>query len=214
MRKRRLPVMYALPSLITLGAMACGINAMLAATHHGRPGLAVGWILGAALLDLLDGRIARMTNTQSDFGVQLDSLSDAIAFGVAPALVMYGFAMRGLGAIGTAVCCVYAACAIVRLARFNVAAARDHGDDDAPGRFMVGLAVPASAAVVVALVGIDAEGVADLQGPGIAPWLAATMIALGSLMVSTVPLRSFKDLRARPSTMAIIVALLLAFGAV
>ena len=195
--------MYLLPNMITLSAMACGLVDVTIATETDAYGSAATFVMFAAVLDLLDGRIARMTNTQSEFGVQLDSLSDAIAFGVAPALMMYAFALRQLGTLGLVVSCTYTACAIVRLARFNVHAAEDHGHGHGPGRFMVGLSVPVSAAILVALVGIDATTPLTLNSPDVAPLLTVAMVALGALMVSTVPFRSFKDLKFDASTIAI-----------
>jgi CDP-diacylglycerol---serine O-phosphatidyltransferase len=198
--------MFLVPNLITLSAMACGLVAVTIANETQAFGTAAAFVLLGAILDSLDGRIARMTGTQSEFGVQLDSLSDAIAFGVAPALLMHAFALREFGSIGLAVCCVYAACAIVRLARFNVHAADSH--DDGPGRFMVGLSVPVSAAILVALVGIDVTTDVTLRGTARTLELAVAMTALGGLMVSTVPFRSFKDLRMDPSTLAIMAGII------
>ena len=196
--------MYLLPNLITLSAMACGLIAVTFATVQDAHATAASFVMLAAFLDLLDGRVARMTNTQSEFGVQLDSLSDAIAFGVAPSLMMYAFALRPLGNLGLAACCAYTACAIVRLARFNVHAS----NKDGPGRFMVGLSVPVSAAILVSLVGIHATTSLSLDGESAAPLLGGAMVVLGSLMVSTVPFRSFKDLKMDASTIAIMLGII------
>ncbi len=199
--------MYALPNLITLSAMGCGLTAVTIANDGGRFGTAAIFVMVAAFLDLLDGRIARMTGTQSEFGVQLDSLSDAISFGAAPALMMYTFALSEFGTIGLVVTATYTGCAIVRLARFNLKA----GQKEGPGRFMMGLSVPASAAILVALVGIDATTDVQLSGSAAPHALTATMLCLGALMVSTVPFRSYKDLSMNAATIATFVVLLAVF---
>ena len=110
---------YLLPNLLTTGALFGGFYAVLSG-FSGSYELAAIAIFVAMVFDGLDGRVARMTNTQSDFGVQYDSLSDMVSFGVAPAIVIYGWGLTGLGKVGIAAAFVYASCAALRLARFNV----------------------------------------------------------------------------------------------
>ena len=112
---------YLLPNLLTTGALFAGFYAVLSG-FTGQFELAAMAIFAAMIFDGLDGRVARMTNTQSDFGVQYDSLSDMVSFGVAPAVVAYGWGVSDLGKLGLAAAFVYASCAALRLARFNVQA--------------------------------------------------------------------------------------------
>ena len=117
-RKRRKGI-YILPNLFTLAALFGGFYAVVMAMN-GRFDLAAVGVFCAMVLDSLDGRVARMTNTQSAFGEQMDSLSDMVSFGAAPALIAYEWALRGLGRWGWIAAFVYCACAALRLARFNV----------------------------------------------------------------------------------------------
>lgn len=109
---------YLLPNLITTGALFCGFYSMIAAMSGSLENAAIAIVL-AGFLDSLDGRVARMTNTTSEFGVQYDSLSDMVAFGVAPAILMFSWGLSTLGKFGWAVAFMYMACAALRLARFN-----------------------------------------------------------------------------------------------
>src|SRR6185369_3074831 len=118
LRPRRKGI-YILPNLFTVAALFGGFYAVVMAMN-GRFDLAAVGIFCAMVLDTLDGRVARMTNTQSAFGEQMDSLSDMVSFGAAPALVAYEWALKGLGRWGWVAAFVYCACAALRLARFNV----------------------------------------------------------------------------------------------
>ncbi|HCI88737.1 MAG TPA: CDP-diacylglycerol--serine O-phosphatidyltransferase, partial [Gammaproteobacteria bacterium] len=132
---------YLLPNLLTLGALFAGFYAVIAGMSGNFN--EAGWaILIAGILDGLDGRIARLTNTQSAFGAEFDSLSDMVSFGVAPALIMFSWAFELLGNVGWAASFIYMSCAAMRLARFNV----QLGTVDK--RFFVGLASPLAAALV------------------------------------------------------------------
>src|SRR3954469_15851104 len=111
--------LYMLPNAITLGALFSGFYAIVMAIN-GRFEVACIAVFVAAVLDSLDGRVARMTNSQSAFGEQMDSLSDMVSFGAAPALVAYEWALKSLGRWGWVAAFVYCACAMLRLARFNV----------------------------------------------------------------------------------------------
>ena len=188
-RRPRNKGIYVLPNLFTLAALFGGFYAVVMAMN-GRFDLAAIGVFCAMVLDSLDGRVARMTNTQSAFGEQMDSLSDMVSFGAAPALIVYEWALRGLGKMGWAAAFVYCACAALRLARFNA----NIGVVDK--RFFQGLPSPAAAALVTGFIWImdDAgfrEGVRDI------PWLVWTTWALtlyaGLTMVTNVPFYSFKD---------------------
>ena len=188
-RRPRNKGIYVLPNLFTLAALFGGFYAVVMAMN-GRFDLAAIGVFCAMVLDSLDGRVARMTNTQSAFGEQMDSLSDMVSFGAAPALIVYEWALRGLGKMGWAAAFVYCACAALRLARFNA----NIGVVDK--RFFQGLPSPAAAALVTGFIWImdDAgfrEGVRDI------PWLVWTTWTLtlyaGLTMVTNVPFYSFKD---------------------
>ncbi|HVH33246.1 MAG TPA: CDP-diacylglycerol--serine O-phosphatidyltransferase [Tahibacter sp.] len=183
---------YLLPNLLTTGAMFAGFYAIVSALA-GRPQDAAMSVFVAGLLDGLDGRVARLTNTQSEFGVQYDSLSDMVSFGVAPALVLYVWSLSSLqrlgplwGKVGFAAAFIYAACAALRLARFNTQV----GVVDK--RYFQGLASPAAAGLAMSFVWMmSANGFAgdhelvQTLAPGIA-------IAAGLLMVSRIRYFSFK----------------------
>lgn len=136
---------YLLPNLLTTGAMFGGFYAILAAMN-GRFEHAAIAIFVAMFFDGLDGQVARLTNTQSAFGVQYDSLSDMVSFGVAPAVVAFSWMLHSLGKVGWAAAFIYASCAALRLARFNTQV------NIVDKRFFVGLASPAAAALVAGLV--------------------------------------------------------------
>lgn len=190
--RRRPPGIYLLPNLLTTGALFSGFYAIVAAIN-GEFVAAVVAVYIAAVLDGLDGRVARMTNTQSEFGVQYDSLSDMISFGLAPALVVYMWALAGLreygnfiGKLGWLIAFLYAACAALRLARFNTQAG------SADKRFFTGLSSPAAAGTLMAFVwAMENFGMVG----GTVRWFAlALTLTLGLLMVSRIPYYSFKVL--------------------
>ena len=156
--KKRRKGIYILPNLFTLAALFGGFYAIVMAMN-GRYDLAAVGIFCAMVLDSLDGRVARMTNTQSAFGEQMDSLSDMVSFGAAPALIAYEWALRDLGRWGWFAAFVYCACAALRLARFNV----NTGVVDK--RYFQGLPSPAAAALVVGFIGLLTES--GLQGTGV-----------------------------------------------
>jgi CDP-diacylglycerol--serine O-phosphatidyltransferase len=184
---------YLLPNLLTTGGLFAGFFAIVAAIH-GKPVEAAVAVLVAGLLDGLDGRIARLTNTQSDFGTQYDSLSDLISFGLAPALLLYTWSLSALrdygsfvGKIGFAAAFLYAACAALRLARFNTQVGV------ADKRFFQGLASPAAAGLMVSFVWTCREF--ELAGADVV-WLSlAVTVAAGLLMVSNFRYFSFKTLK-------------------
>jgi len=175
---------YLLPNLLTTGAMFGGFYAILAAMNGNFQGAAIA-IFVAMFFDGLDGQVARLTNTQSAFGVQYDSLSDMVSFGVAPAVVAFSWMLHSLGKLGWAAAFIYASCAALRLARFNTQV----GVVDK--RFFIGLASPAAAALVAGLVwnGHDAE-----VSTGAALLAAMLTSVAGLLMVSNLRYKSLKGI--------------------
>lgn len=182
--KKRRRGIYLLPNLFTTAGLFAGFYAIIAAMS-GRFEAAAIAIFIAMFMDGMDGRIARMTNTQSDFGKEYDSLADMVSFGLAPALVIYQWALMPLGKIGFAAAFVFAAGAALRLARFNTQV----GIIDK--RYFQGLASPAAAALLVGFVWWGDDG-AWVRGD--ISWIATVLtIAAGLLMVSNVRYSSFKD---------------------
>jgi CDP-diacylglycerol--serine O-phosphatidyltransferase len=167
---------YLLPNLITTAALFCGFYAIVAAMN-GRYGAASIAVFAAMVLDAADGRVARLTRTQSAFGAEYDSLSDMVAFGVAPALVAFSWAVSMLGQVGWVATFVYMACAALRLARYNTQGTLTS---------FTGLASPAAAAVVASTVWmLDEYRVAgEPVDSVVAGVLAALLAVLGLLMVS------------------------------
>ena len=189
-RKPRHRGIYLLPNLFTTGAMFSGFYAIVAGIRGDFVSAAIA-VFVAALLDGMDGRVARLTGTQTDFGVQYDSLSDLVSFGLAPALVMYTWSLQELGAwgplwgkVGWSAAFIYAACAALRLARFNTQAGV------ADKRYFQGLASPAAAGLCMAFVwAMEKDGVSGAQLAFVTPVVA---IIAGLLMVSRVRYFSFK----------------------
>jgi len=183
-RPRRARGIYLLPNLFTTAALFAGFYAVLASMNGHFEQAAVAIFL-AMVLDGLDGRVARLTNTQSAFGAEYDSLSDMVAFGLAPSLVMYQWALHGLGKFGWLAAFVYTAGAALRLARFNAML------DVADKRYFQGLPSPASAAVLAGSVWVAVDN--DIS-PGSLAWLAGLItVACGLLMVSNLRYHSFKQ---------------------
>ncbi|MGM0594461.1 MAG: CDP-diacylglycerol--serine O-phosphatidyltransferase [Pseudomonadota bacterium] len=179
---------YLLPNLFTTAALFAGFYAIVAAMGDRFEAAAVA-IFIAMVLDGLDGRVARMTNTQSEFGAEYDSLSDMVSFGLAPALVMYEWSLHSMGKLGWLAAFIFTAGAALRLARFNTQIGI------ADKRFFQGLASPASAAVVVGLVWVG-NGYA-IAGEELGWLTLAVTVTAGVLMVSNVRYYSFKDLDMR-----------------
>ncbi|SCZ62937.1 CDP-diacylglycerol--serine O-phosphatidyltransferase [Thiohalomonas denitrificans] len=186
--ERRHRGIYLLPNLFTTAALFAGFYAIVAAMNDQFEAAAVA-IFVAMVLDGLDGRVARMTNTQSEFGAQYDSLADLISFGLAPALVMYEWSLAGLGKLGWLAAFIYTAGAALRLARFNVQLAV------ADKRYFTGLASPASAGVLTGMVWVFQDY--GIEGEQLAWATLAVTVACGILMVSNVRYYSFKDLDVR-----------------
>lgn len=201
-RKVRHRGVYLLPNLFTTAALFAGFYAIISAMS-GRFSEAAAAIFVAMVLDGLDGRVARLTNTQSAFGAEYDSLSDMVAFGVAPALVAFEWALGSLGKVGWMVAFIYVACAALRLARFNTQVGT------ADKRFFVGLASPAAASVVAGTVWAFSDF--GIQGSNMAFLVAFLVAAAGVLMVSNIKYHSFKDLdlKGRVPFVAVLVTVLL-----
>lgn len=176
---------YLLPNLFTTGCLFAGFYAIVAAMG-GRFEAAAIAIFIAMIMDGLDGRVARLTNTQSAFGAEYDSLADMVSFGLAPALVVYVWLLSDLGKPGWLAAFVYTAGTALRLARFNTQVGR------ADKRYFQGLASPAAAAVIAGLVWVG-QGY-DLGGRNMAITAAIITVMVGVFMVSNVRYRSFKDL--------------------
>jgi CDP-diacylglycerol---serine O-phosphatidyltransferase len=178
---------YVLPNAITLAALFAGFYSVVMAMN-GRFETACIGIFCAAVLDSLDGRVARMTHTQSAFGEQMDSLCDMVSFGAAPALIVYTWALQGLGKPGWIAAFVYCAGAALRLARFNT------NNAVVDKRFFQGLPSPAAAALVVGTIWVmEQEG---LKPGASTPWLAwvafGVTLYAGLTMVTNAPFYSFK----------------------
>ena len=179
--------LYLWPNLITTAALLSGFYSIIA-SMNGNFQQAIYAIFLAALLDGLDGRVARAIGAQSAFGEQYDSLSDLLAFGVAPAILMYSWSLDSLGRIGLACCFVYTACAAFRLARFNV----QIGVVDK--RYFIGVASPLAAIIIISLVwvGLDFPEIFDIRERGIQAISAAVIVSVGLLMISNIKYYSFK----------------------
>lgn len=176
---------YLLPNLFTTACLFAGFYAIVAAMSDRFEAAAVA-IFVAMIMDGLDGRVARLTNTQSDFGAEYDSLADMVAFGLAPSLVVFEWALYSLGKLGWLAAFIYTAGTALRLARFNTQVGT------AGKRYFQGLASPAAAAVVAGMVWVGND-YGYLGQDWRVPALIITL-AVGLLMVSNIRYRSFKDL--------------------
>ena len=188
------PLLFVLPNLFTVSSIFCGFYVLVLASGTADANalhLAALVTLFSNFCDTFDGRVARMTKTQSAFGMELDSLADVIAFGLAPGVLIYRWALEPLGLLGLLVSFAFVACAALRLARFNVLARLD--GDGGGGKFFVGLPTPiaslAIASLVIAHHRLTHGAAVDAS---LAPWIAAITLALAALMVSTVTFRTFK----------------------
>jgi CDP-diacylglycerol--serine O-phosphatidyltransferase len=206
---------YLLPNLLTTGALFCGFYAIVAGLNAKFEVAAIA-VFVAMILDGLDGRVARMINAQSEFGAEYDSLSDLVSFGLAPALVMYQWALVYMNEVSTAwgklgwmAAFIYVACAAIRLARFNTQT------EVTDKRYFIGLPSPTAAAIMVGMVWVLND--LDVHGKGIQiPALIMTLGA-GLLMVSNIKYNSFKELDIKnkvPHTAVIIMVLIFALTAI
>jgi CDP-diacylglycerol---serine O-phosphatidyltransferase len=202
--------MFVLPNLFTLSNIFCGFYSIHLSSQSAQPVFlyqaAIAIIFGM-FFDMADGRVARLTRTQSEFGVQLDSLADVITFGCAPALLLYRWSLHELGFAGIVVAFVFLATGTMRLARFNVMAA------DSPGatKDFLGLPIPLAAGAVVAMVmanyPFDQPVVGGIKG------VCAVTITLSLLMISNVRYRAFKNVRPNRRSIIGAVVVILFFAA-
>jgi len=205
-------LMFVLPNLFTVSSIFCGVYSITLSAGESTGDnfyrAAVAIFFGS-FFDAFDGRVARLTRTQSEFGVELDSLADVVTFGVAPAILVYKWALAGMGLFGIVICSIYAACGAIRLARFNVLAHAESGTQ----RFFIGLPIPLAAGMLVALV----IALNNLEAPiaeAVGLWpIAALVLVLAFLMVSTIRYRTFKDAGLNARTLLVFL-LLTALGVV
>lgn len=199
---------YLLPNLLTTAAILAGFFSIITATRAVYQGVnlfetAAIAILVSGLFDGLDGRVARLTNTQSEFGAQYDSLSDVVAFGVAPAVLVFSWSLSALGKLGWVAAFIYVAGTALRLARFNIQ--RETVDSN----YFVGLACPAAAYFLAASVWSLVDS--SIQGETVALAMVILTAVCGLLMVSSIPYPSFKnsDLKAKVPFLAIMATALI-----
>ena len=176
---------YLLPNLFTTAALFCGFYTIVASFSGSFEKAAIA-LFAATMLDGMDGRVARLTNTQSAFGAQYDSMSDLVAFGVAPAMMVFSWSLSSLGKVGWMVCFFWVACAALRLARFNVQV------DESPKTDFTGLPSPPAAAVVAYYVWVGVDS--GLDGQSWAFFSALVTFITGALMVSNLRYPSFKEI--------------------
>ena len=212
---RRKRGIYLLPNLFTTAAFFSGFYAIVAATNDKFEQAAIA-VLIAMILDGIDGRVARMTNTQSEFGAEYDSLADLASFGLAPALVMYEWSLSSMrdiswqmGKLGWLAAFIYAVAAALRLARFNTKASSTYK------RYFQGLPSPSAAAVIIGMVWVCYDN--DIAGADVAHLAWPLTVIVGVLMVSKVSYYSFKDIDFQnrvPFFVILIVVLIFVFFAI
>lgn len=191
---------YLLPNLFTLSALFAGFYAIIAAMKGNYDNTAIA-ILVAMLMDTLDGRVARLTNTQTAFGAELDSLSDMVCFGIAPALFLYVWGLSALGKVGWLVAFIFAAAVALRLARFNV----QH--DTADKRYFKGLPCPAGASVITSLIWSLYEY--DLGNRATYIIVAVVAVGVAALMISNLLFHSFKNIDLKNKVPFVVILLIL-----
>ncbi|HRP74449.1 MAG TPA: CDP-diacylglycerol--serine O-phosphatidyltransferase [Rhodocyclaceae bacterium] len=205
LEKRRRGI-YILPNLFTTAALFAGFYAIVQAMNHRFEYAAVA-IFVAMVLDGLDGRVARLTHTQSEFGAEYDSLSDMVSFGAAPALVMYEWALKDMGKLGWIAAFIFCAGAALRLARFNT------NINVVDKRFFQGLPSPAAAALIAGMVWVVMDN--GLTGEDVRWFALALTVFAGLSMVSNVLFWSGKDINLRKSVpFIVVIAVVLAFALV
>jgi CDP-diacylglycerol--serine O-phosphatidyltransferase len=200
--------LFVLPNLITLASIFCGFNAIRIVAKDGATVddfyRAAVLLIFAMFFDLMDGRVARMTKTQSAFGLQIDSLADVVSFGVAPALLVYKWVLYRHPVAGLLTAFLFVACGAIRLARFNVLTTSPTGAPSKPGKYIIGLPIPASSGVLIALV-VANQGMGGALGDErYTVLLFCVTIALSLMMVSTIRFRSFKDLKLNTATVLLL----------
>ncbi len=190
--------LFILPNLITLSSGYCGFDSLRnSASAKGEEDFyrSALLIVFAMLFDMLDGRVARMTKTQSAFGLQIDSLADVVSFGAAPALLVYQWTLHRLGTAGVVASFLFVACGAVRLARFNVLSMGESGKPTKPSKYIVGLPIPGAAGILVSIV-VANHAVGGAIGAAEYAWgMLGVTAFLSFLMVSTIRFRSFKEIK-------------------
>lgn len=194
--------------MITLASIFCGFNAIRIVAQD-NPSVADFYraailLIMAMLFDLLDGRVARMTRTQSAFGLQIDSLADIVSFGVAPSLLVYKWVLYRFPVAGLLTAFLFTACGAIRLARFNVLSASQSGAQAKPGKYIIGLPIPPAAGILISLLLANHAVGGALGDERYTVALFGVTIGLGLLMVSNIRFRSFKDLRFNPGTVFLV----------
>jgi len=187
-KHKRVRGIYILPNLFTMAGMFAGFYAIVAGMH-GLYENAVIAIFVAGIFDSLDGRVARLTHSQTEFGAQLDSMSDMLCFGIAPSLVMYSWSLGALGKVGWLAAFLYAACTALRLARFNTQLTNPDK------RHFQGLATPAAAGFMASIIWVGVTF--HISGQSVALPMSIVAVIVALLKVSTFRYRSFKDLDLR-----------------
>jgi CDP-diacylglycerol--serine O-phosphatidyltransferase len=209
-RRRRFDLrktLFILPNLITLSSIFCGFDAIrVSARADGEDDYyrAALLIVFAMFFDTLDGRVARMTKTQSAFGLQIDSLADVISFGIAPSMLVYMWTLHRLGIAGLIASFIFTACGAIRLARFNVLSMGEAGKPSKPSKYIVGLPIPGAAGILVSIVVANHAAAGSIGRAEYAWVIFAVTLVLSALMVSTVRFRSFKDLKLNIRTVLLV----------
>lgn len=209
-RQRRLNLrrtLFVLPNLVTLSSLFCGFYAIVLSSRAQGPAdffRAALLIIFAMFFDMLDGRVARATKTQSAFGLQLDSLADLVSFGAAPATLIYLWTLHRLELLGLFACFAFVACGAIRLARFNVLSMDASGAPTAPHKYIVGLPIPGAAGILVSLVVVNNAVDGVLGAARYVDGILGIMLGLAWLMVSSVRFRSFKDLKLNARTVTLV----------
>ncbi len=191
--------LFLLPNLITLSSIFCGFDAIVVASQasgdEAQYYRAALLIVFAMFFDMLDGRVARATKTQSAFGLQIDSLADIVSFGAAPSMLVYQWTLHRLGTTGLIVSFVFTAMGAVRLARFNVLSMGEEGKPTKPSKYIVGLPIPGAAGILVSIVVANHAAAGLLGRAEYTGVILAVTLLLSGLMVSTIRFRSFKEIK-------------------
>ncbi len=203
--------MFVLPNLFTLSSVFCGFYAIVLASDN--PGPTALYRASVAVFfgiffDMADGRVARLTRTQSAFVVQLDSLADQVTFGVAPALILYQWGLSDLGLLGALTGFIFVACGAVRLARFNILAERTPSSM----KYFIGVPIPLAAGVMVSLVMFHQQTFETPVHRVLS--IVALVLIVSYLMISNVRYRTFKDLKLTRKSMTIVFSLLVLFAVI
>ncbi len=186
---------YLLPNILTLGGVCLGISS-IKFSIDGNFGLAVILILFAAILDALDGRVARLIKGTSEFGKELDSLTDFVSFGIAPVLILYFWELNNYGKLGWAIALIFSVCCVLRLARFNLT--KNEDNQSWKNNFFEGVPSPAGGLLILTPLIYD---LAELNlGFNIKSWTPYLTVTIALLLVSKIPTLSFKRISIAPKT--------------